>query len=553
MAYESVKNQIDAYIKANRVQLITGPILNAVLTAMLDNLGKGYAFQGVLSPADTPVPAADIPQAWMAAAGTYIGGAVTVDEGELALITHTADGWDKVTVYAGNTGDIPQPSDEDPLRDGTAEAGTSDDYARGDHRHPTDTSRAPVDNPEFNGKILIKDDEVVEIGADGITRGGRMYAFPDNYGQLATTNETPFLATYGVTTYGDIYVAIQAGRQVFAVYRNYRYQLEEAIPGTAFKFTRTGDDGTVYCAAVSTNNVWSRLSVALAPKASPQLTGTPTAPTAPKGTNTTQIATTAFVQKAVEGVAEPSSDNPLMDGIASSGESESYARGDHRHPSDTSKANVVNPSFEDSVYVGPPSSALSGSSSLFVEGRHVDGDFGTSEYISLNFNYATDWSPNVRTSRGELRFNARETDVAVITKGGTVAMLSDIPQNVEQTTNKVNSLSAESTDSQYPSAKCVYDAIHPAVKTTTQGSGMEPNKLYRLGTLTGAVTFTLGTPSDPDIVNHYYWTFETGGTTPAITWPAAITKWNGGGAPIIAANKHYEVSVLDGVAAIMEA
>lgn len=39
----------------------------------------------------------------------------------------------------------------------------------------------------------------------------------------------------------------------------------------------------------------------LAPKASPALTGTPTAPTATAGTNTTQIATTAFVQTAVSG------------------------------------------------------------------------------------------------------------------------------------------------------------------------------------------------------------------------------------------------------------
>ena len=36
-----------------------------------------------------------------------------------------------------------------------------------------------------------------------------------------------------------------------------------------------------------------------APKASPALTGTPTAPTASTGTNTTQIATTAFVQQEI--------------------------------------------------------------------------------------------------------------------------------------------------------------------------------------------------------------------------------------------------------------
>lgn len=101
MAYESVKNQIDAYIKANGVNLITGPVLNAVLTTMLDELGEGYAFQGVLNTTDTPSPAADIPQAWLAAAGSYLGGSITVDEDELALIIHTADGWSKETVYRG--------------------------------------------------------------------------------------------------------------------------------------------------------------------------------------------------------------------------------------------------------------------------------------------------------------------------------------------------------------------------------------------------------------------------------------------------------------------
>ena len=40
-------------------------------------------------------------------------------------------------------------------------------------------------------------------------------------------------------------------------------------------------------------------SESYAPKVSPALTGTPTAPTATSGTNTTQIATTAFVQSAI--------------------------------------------------------------------------------------------------------------------------------------------------------------------------------------------------------------------------------------------------------------
>lgn len=51
-----------------------------------------------------------------------------------------------------------------------------------------------------------------------------------------------------------------------------------------------------------------------APKASPALTGTPTAPTAASGTNTTQIATTAFVQAAVNS----STGSVKVDGIKGS-------------------------------------------------------------------------------------------------------------------------------------------------------------------------------------------------------------------------------------------
>lgn len=49
---------------------------------------------------------------------------------------------------------------------------------------------------------------------------------------------------------------------------------------------------------VTGGTVYSTTST-LAPKASPALTGTPTAPTATAGTNTTQIATTQFVQSAI--------------------------------------------------------------------------------------------------------------------------------------------------------------------------------------------------------------------------------------------------------------
>lgn len=38
-----------------------------------------------------------------------------------------------------------------PVMDGTASIGTAKTYSRADHRHPTDTSRAPIQSPEFTG------------------------------------------------------------------------------------------------------------------------------------------------------------------------------------------------------------------------------------------------------------------------------------------------------------------------------------------------------------------------------------------------------------------
>lgn len=84
-----------------------------------------------------------------------------------------------------------------------------------------------------------------------------------------------------------------------------------------------------------------------APLESPALTGTPTAPTAAAGTNTTQIATTAFVTSA--NTAQLADVAPLMDGTAGIGASTKLARQDHRHPTDTSRAPLASPSFTGTV------------------------------------------------------------------------------------------------------------------------------------------------------------------------------------------------------------
>jgi hypothetical protein len=115
-----------------------------------------------------------------------------------------------------------------------------------------------------------------------------------------------------------------------------------------------------------------------------------------------------------------------------------------------------------------------------------------------------------------------------------------------------NIQSDKASDAKTASPKAVYDEVHPAIASSQPAGGMLPNVLYNLGTLSGDTTFTLASASDANIANHYYWTFDTPSTAPTITWPAAITSWNGGSAPTINASKHYEISVLNGIGCYME-
>lgn len=126
---------------------------------------------------------------------------------------------------------------------------------------------------------------------------------------------------------------------------------------------------------------------------------------------------------------------------------------------------------------------------------------------------------------------------------------------IEKTSNKVTSISDASTDTQYPSAAAVYAAIEQMayadipVVTTMPSNGFLPNTLYELGELNGALTFSLASGT-AGILNHYYWTFDTGSTLPEITWPDL--EWAWGSAPELSMNKHYEISVIDNYAFFVE-
>lgn len=75
---------------------------------------------------------------------------------------------------------------------------------------------------------------------------------------------------------------------------------------------------------------------------SPAFTGTPTAPTIARGTNSTALATAQFV---ISQLASATEMVPVVNGTASCGTSTYGARIDHIHPTDLSRAPVASPTF----------------------------------------------------------------------------------------------------------------------------------------------------------------------------------------------------------------
>lgn len=101
--YSSLKATINANVKTNGNQEITGSIMNSVLNAMVDSLGAGYQFMGVATPtnpgtAQTP----DYKSFYLATTpGTYTNlGDLVVADGEVALLKYDSSWTKEVTGVA---------------------------------------------------------------------------------------------------------------------------------------------------------------------------------------------------------------------------------------------------------------------------------------------------------------------------------------------------------------------------------------------------------------------------------------------------------------------
>ena len=167
------------------------------------------------------------------------------------------------------------------------------------------------------------------------------------------------------------------------------------------------------------------LSGTYAPLASPSLTGTPLTTTAAVDTNTTQIASTAFV------LGQASASTPAMDGTAAVGTSTRYARADHIHGSDTSKA-----ATNQTMYLGTTAVAINRASAtgLSLAGVSIDGSSGSTTGNAAtvtNGVYTTTTSlPNVTSASalatvGTITSGTWNAGVVPVLYGGTGLSFND--------------------------------------------------------------------------------------------------------------------------------
>ena len=98
--YSAIKAAVNAYIKANGKKEITGHILNSVLNATIDSLGKEFQFKGVLTPADDPGQP-DQNVAYIGAAGTYPNfDSLVIASGTIGIFMWNGD-WSFATIPVG--------------------------------------------------------------------------------------------------------------------------------------------------------------------------------------------------------------------------------------------------------------------------------------------------------------------------------------------------------------------------------------------------------------------------------------------------------------------
>lgn len=210
--YDTLKATIDAYIRANGVKAITGPVLNGVLRAMVDSVSGGLLFKGIANPAGDPGTPDQNVFFLATDAGTYTNYGGAVLDGKHAAFFVWAGSW---TAYlTGIPTDASLPTRVSQL---TNDAGyiTADSLDAYYTKVETDALLAGKQETLESGTNIktINGESILGSGDIAIQGGGSEPYFIRG---TIDFNQNPPAVTITSGTYAEALAAYNAGTPVYA-------------------------------------------------------------------------------------------------------------------------------------------------------------------------------------------------------------------------------------------------------------------------------------------------------------------------------------------------
>jgi hypothetical protein len=225
-----------------------------------------------------------------------------------------------------------EPPIETPIR--AAQSGVGDEFV---------IKLKPKGTPGAISQFLARDGTWVDFASTSLSSWGSIVGDIQNQGDLwAELQSRPLISSLAPVAFSGVYNDL-TGKPVFGdlAFINKNNQAsyflngmgQWAIPSDLFaKWGNINGNLADQSDLIAKFNQYAALD-------SPIFTGVPQAPTQPVDDATTKLATTAFV------LGQAFNGSPVMDGTASSGDSTRWARGNHRHPTDTTRAPLDSPQF----------------------------------------------------------------------------------------------------------------------------------------------------------------------------------------------------------------
>ena len=298
-------------------------------------------------------------------------------------------------------------------------------------------------NDTFSGSLTGSGSAKITFGPNStwskyLVVGGNGYGGNANTASMATTNGNLHLdAATGSTTYLNYYagtsgVVFGNGSQGIVAWMGPDGDLwKGSSDNSGSKYWHAGNDGSG--SGLDADLLDGQQGSYYAPKASPALTGTPTAPTAAAGTNTTQVATTAFVSTAVANVIDsaPAALDTLNELAAALGDDANFS---------TTVTNSIAAKLP--LSGGQMTGNITFSSTQTVDGRDLSVDGAKLDGIAAGaeVNVQSDWNatsgdalilnkPTIPTNNNQLTNGAGYTTHAepgIFSGGGTPTLATGV-------------------------------------------------------------------------------------------------------------------------------